>query len=325
VPPRLTEAIVRGDLAPGLLVIALWALTAAFALRPSGAISSARALGLLALALPTSLVGLAVGSALAVPRVRYAAAEEPLLAAASGETWRRLRGPAALVDVAGAPDVAVPTLDAAGRWVLRGLLSGRALPGLDEAPDAPPEAGAPRVCALPGAPCRAWPSAWPAPEATARVSELRWAKRSPGALAYDVDSSLYLREVVGGTPGLELAGRISADAPEGPGVVFVLRRVHDGRFEAVRVVATPGEEVASFRLERASASLTAAPRVYALVARPISLACAAALPLGLVAFAIALARRARGAFAPRAHAAAMLVLGLSLVAPGLVAVASWVG
>src|SRR6185295_6077026 len=161
---------------------------------------------LFALATATSLAGLPLASAIAVPRVRWASTEAPELVATAGDGWRRLRGPAVLV---AGPDLAVPSVDAEGRWVLVGLLSGKPVPGLPAAEPAPMKPGAAPLCLPSGESCRPWPVAWPDPARPPSLGELGWARAgsaepAPGeggrrvlqafhvadALAYDVESGL---------------------------------------------------------------------------------------------------------------------------------------
>ena len=246
----LVEAIVTGDRMIWLIIGVLWVITAALVLAQRGGRRSfMRAIALASLATATSLSGLAVATAVALPRIRWKTVSNPELVAPKGDTWRRLRGPAVPVLVSGVPELAVPTVDGAGRWVLFGLVSGEALPGLEPAPVATPEMGAPRVCSNDSDRCRAWPARWPDPTRPGRFAELLWAKDGASvALAYDVESGLYLREVAAPDGGadenaaIEIVGRITNDASrEGNSALFVVRRIGAGRLQAVRVIASPAQ------------------------------------------------------------------------------------
>jgi hypothetical protein len=327
--PGLVEALVRFDRVTWLLVGSLWLVTAALLLvqRGPSRAGMARTAALVIVASSTALLGLFAVRALSVPRLVWKAQNKSELVEASGDSWRRLRGPAVQVSVAGVPDLCVPTVDARGDWVLSGLLSGAPLPGVPPAPKAPPEPGAVRICGAEDEPCRAWPSSWPDATRAPAFGELSWTKGLGSAIAYDVESGLFLQSAGGGAVNqvLDLAGRVTNDPPrDGPAALFVLRRLHAGRFDAVRVLALaapattalPGNTdgpasaapprapvaaasadmapagsreapVAEYRLERASASLTAAPRLALWVARPLLTAIALSGPLMVLAFALA--------------------------------------
>lgn len=262
---RLIDALIQGDRLAWAAIAVVWGLTALIVLlyRPGlgGARGAAWTWLLFAAATSTSLAGLPLSAAIAVPRVRWATVDAPELVAATGETWRRLRGPAVMVE---GPDLAVPTRDAEGRWVLFGLLSGQPVAGLPAAEPAPMMPGAPRLCRAEAEPCRPWPVAWPDPAHPLPLGELSWGRAgSPGfgaerasagrspiagsgepvidgsalrlphrvedALAYDAESGLYLRRVEpapgarAGDPVLELVGRVTVDeSSEGPPVPSVL-------------------------------------------------------------------------------------------------------
>ena len=229
---------------------------------------------LLAATTATSLAGLPLVSAIAVPRVLWKTVDAPDLVLAGGETWRKLRGPAVLIP-GPPPDVAVPTVGPADRWVLLGLLSGSPVEGLPAALPAPNDPAAPRLCRTDADGCRPWPGAWPDPSRPPPFAELLWTQAGPSghpievekALGYDVETGLYLRVIdppsapgsvaeegepqgnlqraaprttdVDG-PFLELVGRVTSDAPrDGTSVLFTVRRVSGGRLRSVRVVATP--------------------------------------------------------------------------------------
>ena len=350
---RLIDALVRGDRPAWAAVGALWALTALLVLlhRPG----RGRAAGtwlLLAVATGTSLAGLPLSAAIAVPRLRWAPVDAPDLTATNPETWRKLRGPAVAV---GGPDVAVPTIDAAGRWVLYGLLSRKPVPGLPAAEPAPLEPGAPRLCRIEGT--RAGPGPSPGPTLPARScrptsrGRLPASARSAGAcpcgLMTPSRSTSRRGFTCGGFepaplhaaasgrlldgPYLELTGRVAADEPhEGSSVLFVLRKVAGGRLTEVRLAATPAPRGGLghvFQVQRAGASLTAGPRVYAYAVRPVLLLTSLSLPLGAVVLLLgALFRRRRGEaapwIAPYLEAAAALSAGVAAAAPAVVAMAS---
>jgi hypothetical protein len=299
----------------------------------------------------TSLAGLPLSAAIAMPRLRWAPVDAPDLTATNPETWRKLRGPGAAV---GGPDVAVPTIDAAGRWVLYGLVSGKPVPGLPAAEPAPLEPGAPRLCRIEGDTCRPWPVSWPDPARPLAQADLSWSPAGghpfgggalglDDALAYDVETGLYLRHIEPAPlrapasgrlldgPHIELTGRVDAEEPhEGPSVLFVLRKVAGGRLTEVRMAATPAPRGAQghvFQLQRASASLTAGPRTYAYAVRPVLALTSLSLPLGGVVLLLGwLLRRRRGEAAPwitpAVEAAAALAAGIAAAGPAVVAIAS---
>ncbi|MEJ7730950.1 MAG: hypothetical protein WKG00_17245 [Polyangiaceae bacterium] len=128
--PGLVEALVRFDRVTWLLVGSLWLVTAALLLvqRGPSRVGMARTAALMVVASTTALLGLFAVSAVSVPRLVWKPQVERELVESSGDSWRRLRGPAVQVSVAGAPDLCVPTVDGRGEWVLFGL-SGAPLPG----------------------------------------------------------------------------------------------------------------------------------------------------------------------------------------------------
>ena len=340
---RLIEALLHGDRAAWAAIGVLWALTTILVLshRPPGGgrrASTAFTFALLAMSTATSLAGIALSAALAVPRIRWKAADAPeLLVTSGGPTWRRLRGPAVAIPGPD-PDIAVPTLDGADRWVLVGLLSGKPVPGLPAAEAAATAPGAARLCRTEGSECRAWPVAWPDPAKPASLGELTWTRAAPPAsrrpLAVDVETGLYLTRidpapgVAGGLEGphLEMVGRAGVEPKlEGPSVVFAVRSVVAGRLRAARIAATPDPARPgglAFHLHRADASLTAAPRMFLWVAGPLATLTGLALPLGLAVYLFARRRRALDRALPWLETSAALAAGVAAAAPALVAVAS---
>ena len=350
---RLIDALVRGDRSAWAAFGVLWVLTTLMVLLQRPGPPPRRATWawlLLAVASTTSLAGLPLSAAIAMPRVRWAPVDAPDLTATNPETWRKLRGPAVAV---GGPDIAVPTIDTAGHWVLYGLLSGKALPGLPAAEPAPLDLGAPRLCRIEGDTCRPWPVSWPDPARPLAQADLTWAPpgRQPfggsalgleDALAYDVETGLYLRHIEPAPlhapangklldgPHLELTGRVNADEPhDGPSVLFVLRKVAGGRLTQVRMAAVPapgGGQGHVFQLQRASASLTAGPRVYAYAVRPVLALTSLSLPLGggvlLLAWLLGRRREAASWITPAIEAAAALSAGVAAAGPAVVAIAS---
>jgi hypothetical protein len=315
---ELVEAIVRGDRLIWSALATLWLCALVFTLRRRRGEPPrhSRVFFLLGLASTVALSGTVVAAALAIPRLAWKDASDAVLVAASGETWRRVRGPYVAVFVDGAPDLAVPVVDKDGRWVLYGMLTARALAEFPPAPEGSPEAGASRLCGVDNDHCRPWPAAWPDPARAAVFTDIVWSKEgATGALAYDVESRLYLRDVAGvaGSTGraLELVGRIANDPPrDGANALFVIRRIASGRFEAARLVGIAGSPP-RFRLERSHASLVHAPRVLHYFATPLLFACSLSLPLGLLAYLLApaaLAARLRRRAAVRRELSRALVL-----------------
>jgi hypothetical protein len=408
---RLIDSLIQGNHGAWAAIGVLWLTTTLLVLlrRGSAAPSLLRLAPLLLATTTTSLAGLSLASALAVPRLRWKSVDGADLLGTRADTWRRLRGPvvpigtlevpdgkqaaatpsgpgkptfggphpnpspgrgsdrsrngtfapAAPVDDtraslrADAPDVAVPTIDARERWVLFGLLSGRPVEGLPEAVPGPIDPSANRICPTEADGCRPWPAAWPDAARPPAQSDLHWARASAlggpveDALAYDVETGLYLRPItMGGAAGaragaghenrLELIGRLTADPPrEGTSVLFVLRSLADGRLRGARVVATPAPSGGGhvFHLQRADVSLIAAPRVLRWFARPALSITSFALPMGLlVALLAPLVARLRGRGGPPSvarapagvivGAVATFAAGVAVAAPAVVAMAS---
>ena len=343
---QLIDGLLHGDRVIWAGVGVLWVLAAILVLvhrappydAPTRRAGAGFAFALLAVTTATSLVGLPLATALAIPRIQWRAADTPELLAPNGSTtWRRLRGPAVALK-GPEPDIGVPTIDASNRWILVGLISGKPVPGLApaEASDAAP--GDARLCSAEGAACRAWPVSWPDPARPSALGEIVWSRVKPRAperpLAFDVETGLYLVRIdpapgVGaglGGPHLEIIGRAGAEPKvEGPQVVFLARSVAGGRLRAARIAAMPDPAkpgAFAFHLHRATASLTAGPRALAWVARPILMLTAFALPLGLGAYLLARRRGALERALPRVESLAALAAGLAVAAPAIVAVAS---
>jgi hypothetical protein len=303
---------------------------------------------LLAATTATSLAALPLAMAVAIPRVRWKTVEAPEIVEASGDTWRRLRGPAVVVTVDGARDVALPAIDAQDRWILVGLLSGRPIPGLAEAPATAATPGGPRICRAEGEACRAWPASWPDPSSALPASTFTWSRRGAStAIAYDRDAGLFLQDVKDPSDdappstsddALEIQGRVT-DGPrrDGPSALFVVRRVSGGRMRAARVIAVPTAGGHDFDLQRADVALDAGRQVLRYVARPALVVTSLALPAGVLAYLLApllLAARRRGASAPSSrgdayawlsrHASpvATFAAGVAAAAPAVVALAS---
>lgn len=341
------DALVRGSFVAWLSTAGLWLFAVGVVLtHERGARSSGlRVLALLSLTSVTAMAGLCVATAVAIPRLRWAAPPNDSLVLPKGDTWKRLRGPTVAFMDDGQADLAVPTIDKDGRWVLVGLLSGRAVDGLNEAPIAPPSPGSPRLCATESDACRAWPDAWPKPTQAARSADLSWTVRGDplSALAFDVESGLYLTSLgslAGDEPVFELIGRVSNDPPRDTfSALFVLRRLTAGRLQATRVVSSPDGDSYVFQLQRSDVSLGAGPLALRVVARPVLTALALSLPLGLVAYLVsplllAAWRRRREAEGPKDAVAwlterlrplALSAAGAAIAVPGLVAIASLFG
>jgi hypothetical protein len=299
----LLEAIVRGDRQVWSVFGVLWLATTVLVLlqRSDARARIGRLLAIASLAAATSIAGLALASAVSLPRVVFRSVDEPALieppgtdasrSGPDGDTWHKLRGPAVVAIIDGAPDIAVPTIDAEGRWVLYGLLGARAVPGLPPAAAVPPESGGARLCSNGVEPCRAWPAAWPDPARVPSFGDLVWSRdASMGALAYDVDSGEFLRGTSSGPggPALDVAGRMNAEPPrEGTSALFMLRRVFRGRLDAMRIVSAATPSGRRFLVQRASVSLDLAPRLVRFVGRPLLVAGALGLPLTIAAYLLA--------------------------------------
>lgn len=347
---RLMDSLIHGDRTTWVIVAGLWLLTTVLVLahRPGRSSGGAYAWALLAATTGTSLAGLPLSSALSVPRLRWRTVDvTDLLASSSSDTWRKLRGPSVALQGPDT-DLAVPTVDASGRWMLVGMLDGKPIAGL---PAAEPVAAGPdavKLCSNEGSECRAWPVAWPDPARTPALSELIWKRPALGvaerALAYDVETGMYLMRIESAPgqeapglagPHLEVVGRPSGEAKEGVAVLLSVRAVVDGRFRAARVAVTPDPAHRGghlFHLQRACTSLTAARRAFVWVARPVLVVTVFALPLGmLVRLSLLVLRFARrdasreakpARVGPWLETIAALAAGIAVAAPAVVAMAS---
>lgn len=354
---RIIGELVQGDRIAWALVGVLWLVATAAALvhRPGvSAGPSARVGGdrqtpasgarwvwvLLALATVVSLAGVPLAHAIAIPRLRWSPSESADLVATSAEGWRKLRSPAVFLD---GTELAVPTIDAAGRWVLVGLLSNAPVPGMPPAEPGPIKPAGGRVCAAETEECRPWPPAWPDPKKPIALGEFAWTPAGDpadgppisAALAYDVESSHYLRfvrpapDAASDAQVLELVGRLGAEAPHDDGaIMFVLRRFAGGRLRAARLLASPRPEGGhTYALQRLDVSLTAGRRALRVV-EPLLWVTSFSLPVGILAFLLAsLIRRDEApgdasARLGRLEAAATFLLGIAVAAPAAVALAT---
>ncbi|AKT40652.1 hypothetical protein [Chondromyces crocatus] len=300
--PWVVDALVRGHFVAWFLVAVLWTLVTAILLFPrreGRAPSTLRVLVQLTAGAAVSLAGLLLGDALSIPHVRWRIdADSPLSPPPSSfeapASWRTLQGPAIRVTVDGQPDIALPALDGRGRWILLGLLSGRALDGLIAAPDLPPEDGQPRLCtvvddASARPTCRAWPPSWPEPTPASELRDLRWSRSPLGAIAFDDGTARYL--LPPRTPDLatlEFIGDPTASAAQNPHAntpLVQLRRISHEHFAAVRVVQLYPPASPPFQIQRAAAAFTAPTRLHALL--PVLFLGVLALPLGGLAYLLA--------------------------------------
>lgn len=371
----LVDAFLRGHRGAwiGLLGLVLLAVVAVLVQRAHKA-TPGRLLLTSMLVSVLSVAGVLAGTALAVPRIVWRRAEAPPFVVASGDTWRTLRAPSTALLVDGRPEVGVAGAGKDGRIRLFGLFSGAPIDGYPDAGAAPPVPGRPRICHLDKEECRAWPAAWPEPAAASSGSDFIWTRDLLlRALAYDVESGLLLHHVEGlrteggavagtgnapiapakavpttGTWALEQSGKLTNEpSRDGPTALFVVRRIADGRLDAVRLVSVPAGEGFTFSVERATVSLSAGPAVFAWFGRPLLLAMVVWFPFASLALQAAPAwwasrRRkrmaageplsempadaasfqhaARDAMARKLHGPAIFALGLVLAAPAVVAV-----
>ncbi len=245
-------------------------------------------LALLAMTTVVSIAALPLSMAVAVPRIRWKTVEGGELLASSGDSWRKLRGPAVPVVVGGIADVGVPTIDKEGKWVLFGILSGRAIEGLPPAEEGKIAADATRICEADGGRCRGWPASWPRPKPIPASQELTWSGRfRPDALAHEVESGLFLlpEEEASSEGGwdLEVLGHVDGDSPREPlSVVLTVRRVSGERLSGARIVAVVNGAQYAFHLQRVDVSLSRGPLALRYVARPVILLTSLALPVGLL-------------------------------------------
>ena len=345
---RLIVNLIHGDPVAWGAIGILWLLTAVLVLvRSPGAMAKVPWLALtLTTTTATSLVGLSLAAAVCVPRIRWRSVDDAALLGASPDTWRRLRGPSVVLG-GPAPDSALPTIDTEERWMLYGLLSGRPLDGYSPIAAVPMELGSTRVCRTDREGCRPWPASWPEPGAMPTFDEFEWGlagAHPEDALAYDVETSLFLRRVNGHggeidpqAVHLEVVGNAHAVTPrDGPSVVLVIRRILLGRLRAARIRALPsptGGHV--FHLDRSDVSLIAGRRAFTYFAQPVLSVTSFTLPAGLLVYLLApLAARVAGSgddltrrealalIGPFLAAAVAFAASLAVAAPAVVAMIS---
>lgn len=376
----VVDAFLRGHRGAWIGLLGLVLVTAVVVLWPRGNRSGVgRLLITSALVSVLSVAGVLVGTALAIPRIVWRRAPAPAFAAASGATWRTLRAPSTRLVVDGRPEVGIAGVEKDGRVRLFGLFSGAPIAGYPDAQAVPPAQGKARICRTDKDECRAWPAEWPEPAAASSGSDFIWTRDLLAkALAYDAESGLVLHHVEGlrtssdgavagtgtgigkapgaggkGAPGagtwaLEQSGKLSNEpSREGPTALFVVRRIAHDRLDAVRIVSVPAGEGFTFSVERATASLSAAPAVFGWFARPLLLALVAWFPFVSIALqaapawwasrrrkrmaageplsempgdAVSFQRVAREGMAGKLHGPAVLAVGLALAAPAIVAV-----
>lgn len=306
----VVDAILRGHRGAwiGLFSVVIVTVAVVLALRESRT-SPAKVLLLSALVSVLSAGGILVAMGLAMPRIVWRKAGTPPFAARSGEVWRALRAPSAVLVAGERPEIGLAGASPDGRIQLYGLFSGAPIEGLPDAPNVPPSPGQPRICRLDQGVCVAWPSAWPEPGAAPSGSGFVWTRSfNAAALAFDVESGLFLDHVEGmraaggpvamaGASGPEGGSAAPSAAPwaldqvgkltnepshEGPTALFVVRRISGGRLDAVRVVAVPDGESFLYSVERATVSLGAAPAAFRWFARPALLVLVLWFPLATI-------------------------------------------
>lgn len=299
----LVAGLIQGELLPWLIMLGLWLATAALIVsRRAGARRGPVGVITLLVAVSfTSLAGLSLSQAVAVPRLRWRDVPWPAVVAPEGETWRKLRGPVTLATTPSGPDIALASLDG-DDWALFGLLSGARIEGLPPALPGPINPGSARLCREGHDECRPWPIAWPPPTRPTEADEFVWSRGSLGKgdppLAYDVETgqSLHRIEPARGAQGtadlagpfVELIGRVTTDPPRtGPTSIFIVRTIAGGRLRAARVVSVPVAGRFTFHLQRADHVLTTAPAIHRAVAKPLLLASFAAAPIGVFAYLLA--------------------------------------
>jgi hypothetical protein len=185
---------------------------------------------------------------------------------------------------------------------------------------------------------------------------------SESALAYDVESGVYLERVnvssdaSGSRGALELVGRLTNTPPrEGMAALFVVRSLESGRFRATRILAVPSGDAHAFYAQHAEVSLMTGPLLLRYFAEPVLLITSLAFPVGVFAYLFVplwfAARRRRSAIrdaiesapsvrslvpadagsfrrtaaawiSPHATVVATFAAGLAAAAPAVVALAS---
>lgn len=305
---RIAQSLVVGDPRAWSVIASLWlfSLVAVWLNRRDAQPSQRLVFSLLFASSLTSITGALVSTAVCIPHLRWTQRPAGELLAAEGESWRKLRGPWAIVNTRAGPDVAIPTMDAQGQWALFGLFSESALPDFEPAADTAPTAGQPRLCPPGSGPCRAWPAAWPEPlQAQGTLEFVFSANGALYAAAYDRETQKYLIGAVRGlsdgdrpeilsadelanTNALELIGRIGTPPPRGALTsLFVARRMMNGHFEQARIVAAgKADDTFTFSLERAQANIQIGNQFMRFVARPAMLLCSITLPLMLLTLLI---------------------------------------
>lgn len=297
----LVDAFLRGQRGAWIGLFAVVLVAAAVALGSRGARTSpGRVLLLSALVSALSAGGILLAMAFALPRIVWRRAPSPAFAAPSGEMWRTLRAPAASFLSQGRPEIGLAGIDDAGKVRLFGLFSGAPIEGLADAPADLPVPGNARICRVDREECRAWPAEWPEPSSVPSGSDFVWTRDfSAKAMAYDVESGLFLHHVEGlraAGPAVAMVGSAGAGAPppgarstagswaleqvgrmsnepsrEGPTALFVVRRIAGDKLDAVRVVSAPQGEAFTYSVERARVSLSATQTAFGWLARPLLL------------------------------------------------------
>src|SRR5262249_26168321 len=108
------DAFVRGQRGAWIGLFAVVLIISALALAQRGQRSSPRRVLLLSgLVSALAASGTLVTMALAIPRILWRPIAPPPYAVASGEVWRALRAPAAMLFVNGKPDIGLAGVDAA--------------------------------------------------------------------------------------------------------------------------------------------------------------------------------------------------------------------
>lgn len=301
---RIAQSLVLGDPVAWAIVLAIWSFALVFIwlCRKDGSSKPRLLFALLFASALTSIAGAFIATAVSIPHLRWSRRPAKDLVVPTGETWRKLRGPWTIVDGAGGPDIAIPTIDSQDRWILYGLFSEGALAGFEEAGEGAPGPGQVRMCEAEGQMCRAWPASWPAPVQS--QGSLEFVLSPNGVLyaaAFERESKKFLIGAVSNTvetetpniksaedlaqiSALELLGRIGTPPPkQALTSLFIARRVLNGHFEQVRVVAAgKADNTFVFSLERARANLWIGLQFMRYAGRPGMLLCSLILPIMLL-------------------------------------------